>query len=638
MPLNTYYYSSINDFLLKPTKEILGEITSSETYFEITPQSIKSWEFQIKHLKTSLNDFSEGSIFFEFNIPRMGKRADVVIIIQGLVIILEYKVGASSYDNSFVDQALDYGLDLKNFHEGSHNKLIVPILVSTNADDYVNNFELYEDNLLEPLKANESNLEQVFKDLVKEFDQESLFDVNEWINSSYKPTPTIIEAAQALYEGHDVKEISRSDAGAINLSLTSEAISKVIQNSRDKHSKSICFVTGVPGAGKTLAGLNIATDKSNDLDESKKTVFLSGNGPLVIVLNEALARDKVKKQKRLGTRITKASAKREVKKFIQNIHHFRDNYLIKEDEVPYEKVVIFDEAQRAWNQNQLEKKMREKGHEVQMSEPEFLLEVMDRHLDWCVVICLVGGGQEINRGEAGLSPWVDTLEKKYSDWDVYFSDEIDNEIYSWGQDLSRIINSDRSTIIPDLHLSVSVRSFRSENVSAFVNEVIKGNEVNASLISESLEEFPICITRDLNTARDWLKQKARGSERYGLVADSNAIRLKPEGIFVKTDIDPANWFLNDKNDVRSSFYMEDTACEFDIQGLELDWVGICWDAGMRWNDDLGWELFKFSGTKWQERRIETEKKYLLNAYRVLLTRARQGQVIFVPNNNYKMLI
>ena len=627
----SYFSSSIQDFILTNEDKILGTLLSSEKIFSITPKTTYAWKGEISILQNSLVGI-DGYIHFEYVIPRMGKRVDVLLVIKNIIFIIEFKVGSDSYDSSSITQLVDYALDLKNFHEGSHHQIICPILICNEAKDSTFSLTHGEDNILETILSNGNNLNVLIKRVVANASNKtSDIDHNEWLKSVYKPTPNIIEAAQALYEGHAVDEISRSDAGATNLTITSDEIGEIIIRSKENKDKAICFVTGVPGAGKTLVGLNIATDKSEAIGLGKETIFLSGNGPLVKVLSEALARDKVANAKLKGETYKVSDARREVKKFIQNIHHFRDDNL-HNTEAPFEKVVIFDESQRAWNQKKLQTKMKEKGHNIEMSEPDLLISEMDRHDDWCVIVCLVGGGQEINLGEAGISTWIESMDTKYKDWKVYVSDKINNPEYSWGYSFDQILSSPRTTISKDLHLAVSLRSFRSENLSDYVNEVIAGNISKALELKKTLSDYPVQITRSLSSAKLWLKDHARGSERYGLVAEANAIRLKPDGVFVKSEIDPANWFLADKDDVRSSYYLEDVATEYDVQGLELDWVCVCWDASMR-RINNEWELYKFVGTKFQKRSQEHQRKYLLNAYRVLLTRARQGLIIFVPEGD-----
>lgn len=466
-------------------------------------------------------------------------------------------------------------------------------------------------------------IEEVDKILIPE-----PIDALEWANSAYKPTPTIIEAAQALYRGHNVKEISRSEAGAENLSKTSDYIMNVADEARRRNQKSICFVTGVPGSGKTLAGLNIATQMKSSLQED--AVFLSGNGPLVEVLREALSNDEIQR-KNVGA---KKDALRSASKFIQNIHHFRDEYVISQ-KAPVERIVVFDEAQRAWNKEQTSRFMRDKRGRVDfnMSEPEFLLSIMDRHEGWCVVICLIGGGQEINTGEAGLLEWLTALERGYGSWRVYLSDRIGDSNYLGDQgSLQSAIECLAAQSSPFLHLSTCLRSFRAEALSSFIGAIILGESTSASKVYSNLSNYPLVVTRDIEKARDWLRRQARGNERIGLVASSNAMRLKPSGIHVKAKIDPPIWFLADKIDVRSSFALEDVATEFDIQGLELDWVGMCWDANFR-RENNSWGCYSFRGSRWEHVKEPIRMAYLANSYRVLLTRARQGMVIYIPNGS-----
>jgi hypothetical protein len=460
------------------------------------------------------------------------------------------------------------------------------------------------------------------------------FDHNIWINSTYHPTPTIIEAAKFLYKGHKVEQISRSDSGAINLSNTCRYISKLIDDAKSNHKKVICFVTGTPGAGKSLAGLNIAVQRMR-YKENEHAVFLSGNGPLVTVLREALVQDELTRNNFLPKekKIKRSQAEQKVATFIQNIHHFRDDNLVS-NEAPIEKVVIFDEAQRAWNEKQTSSFMKNKRgqHDFSMSEPDFLLSVMNRHQDWCVVVCLIGGGQEINTGEAGLTEWISSLKRYYHDWELHVSEEIFRSDYALSKEWLEEQGTPKLHIESNLNLSVSLRSFRAEKLSAFVGAIISGNVNYASEIKKSLINYPIFLTRNLEKAKDRLRKWARGNERIGLVASSNAIRLKPSGIFVKGEIDPKFWFLKDKSDIRSSNYLEDVATEFDIQGLEIDWAGVCWDANFRFENNK-WATYTFSGSKWLSVHDLAKQKYIANSYRVLLTRARQGMVIFLPEGD-----
>ena len=606
---------------------IFGEITGNDMFSSDDLQK-KAWKKEIKILREQLNTLKEGHILFEYTIPRIGKRIDTVLLYKGIVFLIEFKVGEQEYPNYAKEQVIDYALDLSCFHKESHDKLLVPILVCTEALEKNNDIKELKDNILDVYCCNGENLQQYIREISAKYNKIS-FDPISWINSIYMPTPTIIEAAQALYLGHNVADISRNDASAKNLNQTTEAINKIINDSKKNNRKSICFITGVPGAGKTLAGLNIVIKRQN-VDENEHAVFLSGNGPLVEVLQEALARDDVKRN---GIKKTEATRKSE--EFIQMIHKFRNDALSVKT-APIEKVVIFDEAQRAWDKTNLEKFMKDKKGEVdfKMSEPEFLISILDRHDDWATIICLIGGGQEINKGESeGIMGWLESIREKYSDWDVYISDRINDEEYSKGIDFDELVREIKVKKDKDLHLAVSLRSFRSENLSLFVKALLDIDiKTASSLYKEFKDDYPICMTRNLEKAKTWVRKQGIGSQRYGITASSGAKRLRKYGVWVQKKVDAPNWFLNGKDDIRSSYFLEETATEFDIQGLELDWTILCWDANLRYNNG-NFEFFNFRGTNWQNINKEENILYLKNAYRVLLTRARQGFIIFIPEGD-----
>jgi len=632
---NRFYYSdTISNFLNSSHNEIIGILTSNSD-FSVEQTQRDAWIQQIFLLKKTLIGL-EGKLYFEYTIPRMGKRIDTVCIIGSVIFILEFKIGSKDFLSYDVDQVVDYALDLKNFHETSHDNYIAPILIASNA---INSFisiaqTPQNDKLLSVIKTNSKNLRTAIDGILSYADAGSI-DSTEWESGGYHPTPTIVEAAMALYRGHSVKEISRSDASAINLQETTDTISQIISWARRENKKAICFVTGVPGAGKTLVGLNIATvhiDKSQEL----YSVFLSGNGPLVAILREALTRDRVAHEREKGEKLTKSKVMSEVKMFIQNVHNFRDDCLVDETKAPIEHVVLFDEAQRAWNLEQTQKFMKEKKNKpfFRLSEPEFLISCLDRHTDWAVIVCLVGGGQEINTGEAGIGEWLRAIDRTYQDWNVFISSRLSDSEYNANQIINRLAKKNGQLITKDeLHLSVSMRSFRAENVSLFVKQILDMNIDGARTTIKDLEgKYPIVLTRDLSKAKKWLKDQARGSERYGIVVSSQAERLRPFAIHVKSPMDPVHWFLDGKDDVRSSYYLEDVATEFDIQGLELDWACVTWDADFRYSPS-GWEHKSFVGDRWNNINKEDRQIYQKNAYRVLLTRARQGMVIVVPEGN-----
>jgi len=628
-----YYSATIKDFLNTSPERILGKLAICNT-FALEQLQRDAWLEEINILRKELCNF-QGMIYFEFSIPRMGQRIDAVLLIGSVIFVLEFKIGGKIFTPYAFDQVWDYALDLKNFHEASHEQFIVPILIATKAHitPYVISSTQQNDKLLFPIRCNSSMIGEVIENVLNFCEGKEIDQLN-WENGRYSPTPTIVEAAMALYSGHSVEEISRNDASAINLSKTTATISDIIRQSREHSQKSICFVTGVPGAGKTLVGLNIATthiDKTNDL----YSVFLSGNGPLVAVLREALTRDKLRHDKEKGKKTKKGEVMANVKMFIQNVHHFRDECLLDQTKPPIEHVALFDEAQRAWDSIQTSSFMRRKKNNLNFyqSEPEFLVSCLDRHVDWAVIVCLVGGGQEINTGEAGISEWINSLIRSFPDWYVYISSRLTDSEYSAGDAISKLLPRPNVVYKDELHLAVSMRSFRAENVSLLVKQMLDLDiEAARSTLEKIKGKFPIVITRDLSNAKRWLKRQARGTERYGIVVSSQAERLKPHAIDVRTPIDPIHWFLDTKEDVRSSYYLEDVATEFQIQGLELDWVCCTWDADLRYVKDK-WEYWSFRGNKWMHLRKEDRQNYLKNAYRVLLTRARQGMVIVVPNGD-----
>ncbi|QDV64326.1 DUF2075 domain-containing protein [Crateriforma conspicua] len=633
-----YYSDSVANFLTENRNTILGHLVSNSE-FAVENTQRDAWTYQIKLLKEWLVGLG-GTIYFEYSIPRMGKRVDVLLLIGNAIFVVEFKVGDTQHWSGAMNQVTDYALDLKNFHDASHDRFVVPILIATEAKASPVRIEPtpHRDGLLATVRSNGNNLGTIIRE-VQEFVESAAagdrtqIESSSWENGKYLPTPTIIEAAMALYNGHSVAEISRSDASGAELHRTTDTISTVIENARAGHYKAICFVTGVPGAGKTLIGLNIAT---RHLDDQNNTysVFLSGNGPLVQILQEALARDKVARKKAAGRRVTKSAARSEVKTFIQNVHHYRDEYL-KDSRAPADHVALFDEAQRAWDLQQTSKFMRQKKNQpnFNQSEPEFLISCIDRHKDWGVIVCLVGGGQEINTGEAGIAEWIEALNRSFPDWHIHISDRLTDSEYGAGEVLSSIESRENVHYDSGLHLSVSMRSFRAENVSRLVKEILDLDADSASQTLRSIREnYSIVLTRDLAKAKAWLRQQSRGSERYGIVVSSQANRLKPLAIDVRLQPNPIHWFLAGREDVRSSYYLEDVATEFDIQGLELDWACVTWDADFRHADD-GWVYRSFRGNKWQKINKAERQSYLKNAYRVLLTRARQGMVVVVPEGD-----
>lgn len=630
------YAADYTRFVDSSAEQILGELVQ-HVGNDIELNQNNAWQQQIqllKQLQLPTEFAASAKLYFEYTIPRLGRRVDVILVVGHVLFVVEFKVGEKQFTVSALDQVWDYALDLKHFHDASHGLCIAPILIATEAPSQTIEVQgtLHDDGLIRPIRANGDDLASAIEQSLAFFHAPTIDSVR-WEQGRYLPTPSIVEAARALYAGHSVDTISRSDAGAQNLAVTSRAVDRIIEQARANGRKAICFVTGVPGAGKTLVGLDVAT-RHMDKGSETYSVFLSGNGPLVAVLREALARDSVERSAIAGIKLRKGDARQEVSAFIQNVHHFRDDCL-KDPAAPPEHVVLFDEAQRAWTLEQTASFMaRKKGISgFDKSEPEFLISCLDRHRDWAVVICLVGGGQEINTGEAGIREWLEAVLHRFNGWDVHLPPQLNESEYGSHDVLAKVVERPDTHPNPALHLATSMRSFRAESLSKFVREVLdlEVEEARATF-AELQARYPIRITRDLSRAKQWLRDQARGTERYGVVVSSQAQRLKPHAIDVRVKTDPVRWFLDGKNDVRSSYYLEDVATEFQVQGLELDWACVVWDGDLRHAGDA-WSHHEFKGTRWNRIKKAERQAYLKNAYRVLLTRARQGMVVVIPEGS-----
>lgn len=614
-----------------PIPTIVGAITQRYAAAGLSGHStdaIRALEVEIAVLQETTKTLTathpqakSWGLVLEFDVPRRRKRIDAILLTDSVILVLEFKSSAS---DSEADrrQVEDYCLELADFHAGSRDIPLIPVLVPVASDTLRIAENSIEDPDVYPVSvAGPSCLDEALVVLSK-MGHPSLepININAWLSSPYSPTPTISEAAAYLYAKHDVNEIARSEAESTNLDSTLQAITSVIQSAHAHKRKAVCFVTGVPGAGKTLAGLNAVN--SPIVSREGQAVFLSGNGPLVKVLVEALARDD---RDRNGTKI--GDARRKSGKFVQDIHAFIDHLRERKD-APEDRVVVFDEAQRAWNAEHSYRKFKREA-----SEPITMLRILDRHPDWAVLICLVGGGQEINTGEAGLREWGRALETEFQHWQIAVSplllDGIENEV---GQTLFSSTIPNAVKTLDALHLHVPLRAHRGTRAAEWVEAVLSNRPGQAREVAGQLEEFEIVLSRSLKRSKQWLNDTTKGERRSGLVASSGGRRLRRFGVNVEVKIDVANWFLDGRNDVRSSHYHELPATEFDIQGLELDRVGVCWDADFRMGPN-GWQHRKFVGSKWQQIQKPTNRTYLLNKYRVLLTRAREGMVLWIPHGD-----
>lgn len=669
------YHATFQKFLSTDSREIFG-IFHKNFHGNVQTTTREAWESEITLLQNVLHTWKEekGDIVFEYDIPRLGKRIDVVLLLRGIIFCLEFKVGQKEALQADVEQVMDYALDLKNFHKFSHNRIIVPILIPTNYEQKTTNILpsfYYDNDIYNPLISGADQLQKLLMDVLEHSGATEADCIENWIISPYTPTPTIIEAARTLYENHSVEDITRHEADEVSTDATISYLLKIISQSKREGLKSICFVTGVPGAGKTLVGLDVAIKQTyNEENEGKEdgAVYLSGNGPLVAVLTEALARDNYKKNIEKGKRLS--DSRREVNEFIQIIHRYRDNMLAKiknpvENGIveidpkkaikigiagygEVEHVAIFDEAQRSWTKKRIADYLKRGGTygnklkvpNFPYSEAEFLIWSLDQREDWAVIICLVGGGQEINTGEAGITAWIEALNNRFQHWQVFISNKLTELEYAEGRVNELLEKNNKVTYSDNLHLAVSLRSFRAEKLSSFVHSLLSFNYDAAKLYCEISEKgYPIVLTRDMDKAREWLRNKARGSQQTGVLVTKVAARFKPLAVNVlaQGDQNAVHWFLEDKTDIRSSNYLEDAATEIQVQGLELDFACVLWDADVRYANGT-WKYYKFNGkNKWNPvsdtKNGEEEKKYMLNAYRVLLTRARQGIVICVPKGN-----
>ncbi|MFB3917741.1 MAG: DNA/RNA helicase domain-containing protein [Terriglobales bacterium] len=626
-----YYRASLQEFVDTPESQIEATLAeqNARAAFPLQPEALFAWKAQLPELKNAahwlireVQDSQSWSILLEYPIPRVGKRIDAVILARDVIVAVEVKTGTAP--TSAARQVDDYALNLACFHEGSASRPIVPLVV---ADAHVakRGEQTTFDHLIQPcMFATFAEIGPTIQRIVCTCSRGDLqVDANAWDEAQFKPIPPIIDAAVALYSNMSVFEIGHSCAAREDLQRTTNTLVQAVCSARNNGTKTICFVTGIPGAGKTLVGLNAV----HEPEIRNAGSFLSGNGPLVKIIREALIRDVVGR-----TGATRMEARLKVQTFIQNVHHFADGFHAN-DKVPNEHVVVFDEAQRAWDLTESQRAGRE------LSEPEMILQIMDRHKDWAVIVALVGGGQEINRGEAGLAEWGRAL-ANFSHWQVVASPEILQEganLPSFTLFEERDQNPERVHVDESLHLKVAVRSIRAQKISDWVNAVLAGEQKSARAIAVSLAERPQ-LTRSLGIARAWLTEKRRGFTRAGLVGSAAASRLRRDGLEPSFDFhrrfDWENWFLDTDEDVRCSSRLEVFATQFEVQGLELDWVGVCWGEDFIWNGST-WISNRFNNKRWIPRKMTSagsaqKHQYRINAYRVLLTRARQGMVIYVP--------
>jgi hypothetical protein len=639
--MTCFYRSTVSEFLARTDEYViahLGIAYANRGYTSQYSDQTLTWERDLKSLRNCLKDCVDKSdsarfwgLLLEFSIPRKEMRIDTVFLIRDSIAIIEAKTDSAA--SQAKRQAEEYSLLLHYFHKESSNRRIVPVIVTSGAHEAdltsLDQRELFPQLatywIAPVIRSSWIDLSGVL--LAIEDSSKSQLDVKVWDDSPYFPIPSILEAALALRSGLSIREIAHSEASENEIEEVSRAVQKCLERARAENRHAICFLTGVPGSGKTLVGLSLA---HADANKSNAIHFMSGNGPLVQVLQHLFTQESMRK----GAYAPQARA--EAKTLIENVHVFARTYTDDDQGPPSNHAIIFDEAQRAWNRAQNMKKFRR-----DYSEPEMLLRIMERHHDWSVVVALVGGGQEINDGEAGLEEWGRALSEASKDWLIYASPEVleGGQSTAGHRLFSDPLRQNDVQTSSALHLRTSNRSLRADQLATWVNLLLEGKPDEAAALRIT-ERFPILLSRQLDETRMKLKRQGIGVERCGLVGSSGAARLRAEGLEPNSsfhaDYPWEYWYLAQECDVRSSHRCEVFATEFEIQGLELDWIGLCWGGDFIWDSLSGWKLRALRHgreTKWTVIKSEEKKVYRRNAYRVLLTRARKGMVIFVPKGD-----
>ncbi len=640
-----YYRAPLSKFVTDPATSIIGELTleNGRAQFPLAPEAVEAWRLQLPPLVSGCQQLiaerpeaSDFEILLEYPIPRVGKRIDAVILIHDVIVAIETKTGLSA--TTAERQVDDYAINLACFHEPSAKRTVVPMVIS---DGHVSSggARPFADDVIRPCRrATTATVGEMLSNIASAECHSDLpaIDPGAWDAGIFRPIPPIIDAAVRLYSENEVFEIGHAAAAREDLNKAIESLTKIVRDAKDTGDKAICFITGVPGSGKTLVGLNAVHHQ--DLRDTAS--FLSGNGPLVKILREALIRDDIRRPRADAARRTRRAAETAVQSFIQSVHRFADDHYKDQAPTPAQRVLVFDEAQRAWDAKQ-----NQRAHRQPVSEAHMMLDVMNRHDGWAALVCLVGRGQEINRGEAGLAEWGAAL-RKFESWKVYASPEVLGDMSggSFSLFIQEDPNPDRIASIADFHLTSSTRSIRSSEISVWVDAVLRGDASSAKN-SFSNDSSPPILSRNLSQVRQWLREKRRGLTRAGLVASSGSARLRPDGLETSFDFHQRfeweRWFLDRDNceesdcdhkycnDVRSSSKLEVAATQFEIQGLELDWIGVCWGEDLLWNG-TEWRNYNFNGKTWMPGKDLQKYKYRVNGYRVLLTRARQGMIIYVP--------
>ncbi|MGB6687333.1 MAG: DNA/RNA helicase domain-containing protein [Terracidiphilus sp.] len=634
----SFFRAALSEFLSLSDGEVIARLSvgyANRGYATQFSDQTLTWERDLRRLRTALTiclkqmpSASSWGVVLEFSIPRKEKRIDIVLLVGDQVVILEAKSGDPPIEARC--QLVEYALLLHYFHKGTFEKRVIPILIAPNAShgslDSLRQAEMFPQLaaywINTSIDSRWEDLPSILLEIASRDSKQT--DIKAWEEGPYYPVPSIIEAAIALRTGLAIREVAHSEASEHEIGAVRQAIQGIVDQAQERSEHAICFLTGVPGSGKTLVGLSLAHSEKN---QRNAIHFMSGNGPLVKVLQHLFTQE----GRRDGA--SSAMARTRAKTLIENVHVFARNYMEDDLSPPSNHAIIFDEAQRAWDRAQNLKKFKR-----DYSEPEMLLSIMERHHDWSVIVALVGGGQEINSGEAGLEEWGRALAARRNPWRIFASPEVLRGGASTAG--RRLLEPDQEPIAvttsDELHLRTSNRSLRAENLAQWVNSVVQGDADAARLVNVTAR-FPIFLTRSLNEMRRALRRFAIGGARFGLVGSSGAARLRAEGLEPSSAFHAEypweHWYLADRLDVRSSFRCEVFATEFEIQGLELDWIGLCWGGDFSWNKQRRWQIRRFlpgPDNRWVQIKNPERQRHRQNAYRVLLTRERQGMILFVP--------
>lgn len=628
----SYFAGTVQEFLATPPETLLGRMSArlAEHHRVAERDQIRAWTRQIDLLRSAFGELGEAaqvwSILFEAPILRLGRRMDVVVLAPGVVIVVEFKIGATSFAASAVAQTEYYALSLRDFHAASQERIIVPLLCADQATGVPLELLPIQGGVAQTQRVGATDLATALR-AAAAIQGGSLapLDANGFENSPYTPTPTIIEAARALYAGHTILELGRGDAATHELQEAASRLVDIVLEARDQRELVICFVTGTPGAGKTLLGLDLALKSRIAGGGLPPSSLLSGNPPLVHVLVEALAHDA-----HTNRGLNKPQARREASSAVQGLLGFLREH--DQGALPPEHVIVFDEAQRAWDAEVGLKLLNRKR-----SEPALFLDIMARS-EWACLICLVGPGQEINRGEGGLALWGEALReasRSGKPWRVCAAPQVvagGPDVGSAGLQALAEENELDVRSEPQLHLSNAMRAYRNPLHVSWVTALLNGEIDRAANIASNMLEPPALLTRSLGDLRAWLRVRRRGGRSVGLLTSSGNVRAIAEGLPPaprSNELDAiAHWFLKPFHDYRSASALELPLSEFGCQGLELDYTGLCWGGDLIWRD--GWTARSMAAPKWRGVSQTARQQYRLNGYRVLLTRARAGSAIFVP--------